>query len=84
MELSAVPLKLLFSTVSQLPPVAVVAAYVNWKSVPVLATVAMKGGGLIAEVKAREAVWLVEVTPENRDRLPGEIEAWVRDQVRPR
>src|SRR5262249_48173956 len=51
--------------------------------VPVLATVAMKGGGLIAEVKGRDNVRLVEVTPANRDSLPTELEAWVRDRVRP-
>lgn len=46
--------------------------------VPLLATVAMKGGGLIAEVKGRQDVRLIEVTQENRDRLPAELEAWVR------
>jgi len=50
--------------------------------VPLLATVAMKGGGLIAEVKGREDVRLVEVTLANRDRLPTELEAWVRDRMR--
>jgi nucleoside-triphosphatase len=49
--------------------------------VPVLATVAMKGGGLIAEAKARADVRLVKVTEVNRDRLPGELEAWVRNRV---
>jgi nucleoside-triphosphatase len=48
--------------------------------VPVLATVAMKGGGLIAEAKAREDVRLVEVAEENRDTLPAELEAWVRER----
>jgi nucleoside-triphosphatase len=46
--------------------------------VPVVATVAMKGDGLIAEVRARPDVRLVEVTGGNRDRLPEEMEAWVR------
>jgi nucleoside-triphosphatase len=46
--------------------------------VPVLATVAMKGGGLIEEVKSREDVRLLEVTEKNRDSLPAELEAWVR------
>lgn len=45
--------------------------------VPVVATVALRGGGLIAAVKARADVRLVDVTAENRDRLPGELEAWV-------
>jgi nucleoside-triphosphatase len=49
--------------------------------VPVLATAALKGGGLIAEVKAREDVRLVEVTPGNRDGLPAELERWVRESA---
>jgi nucleoside-triphosphatase len=48
--------------------------------VPVVAAVAMKGGGLIAEAKTREDVRLVEVTDENRDSLPAELEAWVRER----
>ena len=51
--------------------------------VPVVATVAMKGGGLIAEAKARSDVRLAEVTPGDRDGLPEEIEGWVRVLVRP-
>jgi nucleoside-triphosphatase len=46
--------------------------------VPVLATVALRGGGLIAAVKARGDVRLVEVTGASRDGLPAELEAWVR------
>jgi nucleoside-triphosphatase len=49
-------------------------------SVSVLATVAVKGGGLIAEVKARKDIRVVEVTEGNRDGLPGELETWVRPQ----
>jgi len=41
--------------------------------VPLLATVARRGGGLIAEVKQRGDVELLEVTRENRDRLPPEV-----------
>jgi len=48
--------------------------------VPVLATVALQGGRLIAEVKARADVRVVEVTPEDPDGLPGELEGWVRSQ----
>lgn len=40
---------------------------------PVLGTVARKGGGFIAEVKARDDVALYEVTVRNRDALPGEM-----------
>ena len=41
--------------------------------VPVLATVAAKGGGLIAQVKARPDVEIVTVTTGNRDRLVDEL-----------
>jgi nucleoside-triphosphatase len=40
---------------------------------PVLGTVALKGGGFIAEVKARNDVALFEVTVKNRDHLVPEI-----------
>lgn len=46
--------------------------------VPLAAAVAMRGGGLIEEAKARPDVRLVEVTRENRDSLPAELEAWAR------
>jgi nucleoside-triphosphatase len=49
---------------------------------PVVLTVAEKGQGLIAQVKARADVHLVTVTEENRDRLPEELERWVRDRLR--
>jgi len=42
--------------------------------VPVVATVALKGQGLIATVKARQDVRLVRVTNDNRDGLPEELE----------
>jgi len=38
--------------------------------VPLVATVARKGGGFIAEVRQRPDVALLEVTRENRDDLP--------------
>lgn len=37
---------------------------------PVVATVAMKGAGLIADVKARTDVELIEITRDNRNNLP--------------
>jgi len=43
--------------------------------VPVLATIAAKGGGFIAQVKARADVELVRVTNENREGLPEGIAA---------
>lgn len=41
--------------------------------VPMLATVAAKGGGFIAQVKARSDVEIVMVTLANRDSLPDEL-----------
>ncbi len=46
--------------------------------VAVLATVAEKGGGLIAETKRRDETQLLSVTPENRDRLPDDLAARLR------
>ncbi|MHC4605984.1 MAG: nucleoside-triphosphatase, partial [Planctomycetota bacterium] len=43
--------------------------------VPVVATVAVKGGGFIREVRSRPDVEIVLVTKENRDRLPGQMVA---------
>jgi nucleoside-triphosphatase len=40
---------------------------------PLLATVALTGGGLIEEVKRDPRARLVQLTRDNRDRLPGEI-----------
>jgi nucleoside-triphosphatase len=51
--------------------------------VPVVATVALKGGGLIAAVKARPDVTVLEVTEGNRDTLPESLEAWVRRSIPP-
>lgn len=42
---------------------------------PVLATIAQKGGGLIAEIKRRPDVRLFQLTVANRDRLGAEIVA---------
>ncbi len=42
-------------------------------SVPVLATIAAEGDGLIAKVKARPDVQIIEVTLANRERLPEEL-----------
>jgi len=52
--------------------------------VPVVATVALKGQGLIAAVKSRQDVRLIHVTNDNRDRLPEELAAWVRGHLRDR
>jgi hypothetical protein len=49
---------------------------------PVVLTVAQKGRGLIAQVKARADVRLVTVAEEDRDGLPEELERWVRGRPR--
>jgi nucleoside-triphosphatase len=46
--------------------------------IPVVATTALRGGGFIAEVKSRPNVQILEVTPANRQALPGQIAAWVK------
>lgn len=48
---------------------------------PVVATVARRGGGLIRRVKEVPGTELREVTTENRDALPERIEGWVRERV---
>lgn len=44
---------------------------------PVVATVALRGGGFVAEVRARPDVELWTVTPANRDALPGTVRGWL-------
>jgi nucleoside-triphosphatase len=53
-------------------------------AIPVVLTVAQKGQGLIAQVKARADVRLVTTTKDNRDGLPQELEHWVREAIRGR
>ena len=48
----------------------------------VVATIGARGGGFIAEVKAREDAELLEVTRANRDDLPGRVLAWLATQGR--
>jgi nucleoside-triphosphatase len=50
--------------------------------VPVVATVAQRGQGLIAAVKDRADIGLVQVTDESRDGLPEGLEQRLRDLVR--
>ena len=45
---------------------------------PVLATIALNGGGLIARVKARPDARLVTVDPANRDDLPVQLASVLR------
>ena len=43
----------------------------------VVATIAERGGGFVAEVKERDDVELLAVTHGNRDELPGRVLAWL-------
>jgi nucleoside-triphosphatase len=49
--------------------------------VPLVATIALRGGGFIAEVKQRPDVRVVEVNQGNRKDLPGQIAAWVKQRT---
>jgi nucleoside-triphosphatase len=46
---------------------------------PVVATIALRAGGFIAEIKARSDVQVLEVTNRNRDALPAQIAAWAKE-----
>jgi len=45
---------------------------------PLVASIALRGGGFIAEVKNRPDVQVVEVIQGNRQALPEQIAAWVK------
>jgi len=47
---------------------------------PVVATVALRGAGFIAEVKKREGVALWEITKKNRNDMTGKVAAWIRNK----
>ncbi len=47
---------------------------------PVLATIARRGSGFIAEVKRRGDTELWEVTARNRELLPERVLAWIRGE----
>jgi nucleoside-triphosphatase len=49
--------------------------------VPLFATSAIRGSGFIAEVKERPDVQIVDVTQANRQALPGQIAAWVKQRT---
>jgi nucleoside-triphosphatase len=51
------------------------------RPVPLVATIALRGGGFIAEVKNRPDVQVVEVTNGNRQTLPEQIAAWVKQRT---
>lgn len=44
---------------------------------PLVATVALRGGGFIAEIKNRSDVEIWTVTKANRDEMPGQIVRWL-------
>ncbi len=49
---------------------------------PVIATVAQRGTGFIAEVKRHSRAELWEVTRSNRDAMPGRIASWLDEERR--
>jgi nucleoside-triphosphatase len=49
--------------------------------VPLVASIALRGSGFIAEVKTRPDVHIVEVTHENRQSLPAQVAAWVNEHA---
>jgi nucleoside-triphosphatase len=49
--------------------------------IPVVATIALRAGGPIAEVKQRPDVQIVEVTQANRQALPAQVAAWVKERT---
>jgi len=50
-------------------------------ALPVIATVALKGPGLIAEAKVKADVCVVHVSAENRDELPHALANWLRSVI---
>jgi len=48
---------------------------------PVVATIALKGGGFIDEVKNRPGVNLWEITKQNRDGMVGRVIKWLRSKA---
>ena len=50
---------------------------------PVVATIALRAGGFIAEAKRTEGAAIWEVTRANRDLLPSRGLGWLEAEVRP-
>jgi len=48
---------------------------------PVVATVALKGGGFIAEVKQQAGVTLWEISERNRNEMPARVISWLQQRV---
>ncbi|KPK26917.1 MAG: hypothetical protein AMJ61_07415 [Desulfobacterales bacterium SG8_35_2] len=59
-----------------------ISALINSET-PVVATIALKGGGFVSAVKNRHGVELWEVTKKNRDVMPGRVVSWVRAKLLP-
>jgi len=51
--------------------------------VPLVASIALRGGEFIAEVKQRPDAQVVEVTEGNRQALPAQIATWVKQHTAP-
>lgn len=51
------------------------------RPVNLLATIAKKGKGFIEQIKARNDIELIEVTRDNRDRLPGQIATRILQEI---
>jgi nucleoside-triphosphatase len=49
--------------------------------IPVVSTIALRGGGFIIEVKGRTDVEIVEVTQANGQALEAQIAAWVKERT---
>jgi nucleoside-triphosphatase len=49
---------------------------------PLVASIAQRGPGLIAEARRRPDAELWGVDVGNRDAMPGEVETWVREAIR--
>ena len=49
--------------------------------IPVVATIAQRGGGFISEVKERAGIELWEETKKNRDILAGKVVEWIMDRL---
>jgi nucleoside-triphosphatase len=64
------------------PPFVAAVRHVLDGPVPVLATIALKAGGFIADVKSRPDVQIIEVNQGNRDELPRRLAEWLTAHAR--
>ncbi len=47
----------------------------------IMATIALRGSGFIVEVKQHPEVRVIEVPQADRQALPGQIAAWVKERT---